>query len=138
MNKTTNAIRLIEFVFCSPLKDENDKIIPMTGIFQIDDIVGIVQEDKQFCTLSLHSGKSHKLYGTYRALTNRYIYALEKPREFYHDQLIRPSIAIYHNDFVHLEPNDAFLDEFQIKAFVQALRPELFNKFELTDNFTQP
>lgn len=127
-----NIIRVIEFVFSNPLKEEVAPQ-PLLALFKIEDIVSITQIDQHFSLLTLNTGQTYKLFGTSRSLHNRYLYALEKEGNLYYDPIIRPSSAIYHNPH-KLEGDEIFIDSFQLTAFFQATKPELLNNKIIQNN----
>ena len=81
---------LIEFVF---FHNNNYQI----GLFDINDISTIEQINKESCNLIMKDSRVYNLIGTYRALTNRFIYGLAKILNPHEDTILRPSILFFHN-----------------------------------------
>ena len=113
--------RIIEFV-AQPTKNHNI-------IISIDanEIIGMEQVETSLAKLMLSNGKDYKIVGKHRSLTNRWIYCLEKnPKsDIYHDNIIRPSIRFYNNNFDTIETDPIFLDSEQLKSFILVIKPDL-------------
>lgn len=113
--------RIIEFVVQT---SKNHHIL-----INIDasEIIGIEQTKETLATLMLSNNKTYTIVGKHRTLINRWIYCLEKnaKSEIYHDNIIRPSIRFYNNNFDTIESDPIFLDSAQLKGFISILRPEL-------------
>jgi len=113
--------RIIEFVVQT---SKNHHIL-----INIDasEIIGIEQTNETLATLMLSNNKNYTIVGKHRTLINRWIYCLEKnaKSEIYHDNIIRPSIRFYNNNFDTIESDPIFLDSAQLKGFITILRPEL-------------
>lgn len=118
-------MRLVEFVLIT----KEDKDSPYVGLFDCKDISSITQYDALHCLLLMKNGQQHMICGTLRTLTNRWIYALTKKHAHYEDDIIRPSIMIYHRPQT-MGVTSSHLDLYQLKQFVQALKPELFIKYK--------
>ncbi len=115
--------RIIEFVVQT---SKNHHIL-----INIDasEIIGIEQTKETLATLMLSNNKNYTIVGKHRTLINRWIYCLEKnaKSEIYHDNIIRPSIRFYNNNFDTIESDPIFLDSAQLKGFITILRPELLD-----------
>ncbi len=74
------------------------------------------------CKIITKSNQSYIAYGTYKTVTNRFFYALSKKNNIYEDDIIRPSIRVFHRPNT-LEPDVAFFDPLQLKAFIYGLDP---------------
>lgn len=115
--------RIIEFVVQTNLQHY---IIVSLDAHQI---IGFEQNTEDLATLMLSNGKNYQVLGKHRNLTNRWIYCLEKnaKSEIYHDNIIRPSIRFYNNNFDTIESDPIFLDSMQLKGFITVIRPDLLN-----------
>lgn len=119
-----NFARLIEFVSIF----QDDEARPYVGLYDADTIAGLIQADERHCLISFKDNKpAIKACGTYRHLSNRWLYVLEKNHkaDFYNDEIIRPSMMIYHRP-ENIGADIAFFNEYQLVQFVKSLRPELF------------
>lgn len=134
MNKNMYLPRIIEFVFTLPSIVEKSSSFFSLGLFKVDEIISITEIDKQFCLLTLSNNKEYKIYGTSRAIHNRYLYTIEKLHEFYHDPIIRPSSFIYHHP-LRLDIDNIFMDKGQLKAFFMAVDPSLLNSPAIEEKF---
>lgn len=102
------------------------------------EIIGFEQNKDEMATLMLSNGKSYSVLGKHRNLINRWIYCLEKnsKSEIYHDNIIRPSIRFYNNNFDTIESDPIFLDSFQLKGFISVIRPELLKNKEILERLS--
>lgn len=119
-----DVMRLIEYVFSL----EDDMQTPYIGLFDARDISSIIQYDKKHCKIILKDGRDYIACGNLRTLTNRWIYTLEKKHSLYHDDIIRPSVMIFHKPET-MGVDSAYFDAFQLKQFILALRPELLDTY---------
>ena len=123
-------VRLIEFA----IETEENNFSPSIIMLDCSDIVGIEQiyglKDK--CKLITKQNRTYNVYGTYRTLTNRFLYALNKRLNFHEDHIIRPSIGVIHKTEL-LEIDVSFFDITQLKAFIFGLDPN-FNVNRLSDH----
>lgn len=119
--------RIIEFVV--QVAKNHHIIISLDA----NEIIGFEQNKENLATLMLSNGKSYSVLGKHRNLINRWIYCLEKnsKSEIYHDNIIRPSIRFYNNNFDTIESDPIFLDSFQLKGFISVVRPELLENQEI-------
>ncbi len=99
------------------------------------EIIGFEQTKDELAVLMLGNGKNYHVVGKHRNLINRWIYCLEKNirSEIYHDNIIRPSIRFYNNNFDTIESDPIFLDSAQLKGFISIIRPELLNNKEIIE-----
>lgn len=99
------------------------------------EIIGFEQTKDELAVLMLGNGKNYTVVGKHRNLINRWIYCLEKNirSEIYHDNIIRPSIRFYNNNFDTIESDPIFLDSAQLKGFISIIRPELLNNKEIIE-----
>lgn len=99
------------------------------------EIIGFEQTKEDLAILMLSNGKSYNTLGRHRQLINRWIYCLEKnsKSDFYHDNIIRPSIRFYNNNFNTIESDPIFLDSTQLRGFITVIRPELLNNPEILE-----
>lgn len=117
-------MKLIEFVYY-PL----GTLVPRVILIDVSEIAGIHQDENNICWLSNKKGEQFHIVGNYRTLSNRWIYTLEKKFDFYYDDIIRPSVLVYHKP-EKMGVDNSFFDEEQLKAFCIALRPELQSNFD--------
>ena len=122
-------MRLLEFAI--ELTEHNYNII----LIDSSDISSITKIDNHTCQLLTKSNQTYKVIGTYRNLTNRFIYALSKKHHFMDDDIMRPSMLIFHRP-EHLNVDQAMFDVFQLHAFILALVPpeQLSNFYIKLDN----
>lgn len=124
--------RIIEFVV-QPTKNHH-------VIISIDaaEIVGFEQTKENLAVLMLSNGKNYNALGKHRQLINRWIYSLEKnPKsDIYHDNIIRPSIRFYNNNFDTIESDPIFLDSSQLRGFITIIRPELLTNPEILERLS--
>ncbi len=122
-------MRLLEFAI--ELTEHNYNII----LIDSSDISSITKIDNHTCQLLTKSNQTYKVIGTYRNLTNRFIYALSKKHNFMDDDIMRPSMLIFHRP-EHLNVDQAMFDAFQLHAFILALIPpdQLANFYIKLDN----
>lgn len=115
--------RIIEFVVQANLQHY------MIVSLDAHEIIGFEQNTEDLATLMLSNGKNYEVLGKHRNLINRWIYCLEKnaKTEIYHDNIIRPSIRFYNNNFDTIESDPIFLDSIQLKGFITVIRPDLLN-----------
>jgi len=122
-------LRIIEFA----IEAEFNKFSPCIIMLDCSEIVGFEQifgtNDK--CKLITKQNKIYIVYGTYRTLTNRYLYALNKKHSLHEDHTIRPTIGVIHKPEL-LEPDVSFFDKVQLKAFIFGVDPN-FNINRLPD-----
>lgn len=123
-------VRLIEFA----IETDIDKFSPAIIMLDCSDIVGFEQiyASKDRCKLITKQNKTYIVYGTYRTLTNRFLYALNKKLNFHEDSTIRPTIGVIHKPDL-LEVDVSFFDKVQLKAFIFALDPN-FNINRLSEH----
>jgi hypothetical protein len=123
-------VRLIEFAIETNINSFSPSII----LLDCSDIVGFEQiygiSDK--CRLITKQNRTYTVYGTYRTLTNRFLYALNKKLNFHEDFTIRPSIGVIHKPEL-LEIDVSFFDKIQLKAFIFGLEPN-FNINRLSEH----
>lgn len=124
--------RIIEFVV-QPSK--NHYILISIDAFEI---IGFEQTKEDIAVLMLSNGKTYNTIGKHRNLINRWIYCLEKnaKSEIYHDNIIRPSIRFYNNNFDTIESDPIFLDSAQLKGFITIIRPDLLNNKEIIERLS--
>lgn len=79
-----------------------------------------IEKNNYFCKILTRQGLEYYAFGNYKTLTNRLFYTLSKKHSFYEDDIIRPSIRVYHRN-LNLEPDAAFLDPIQLKAFIYGI-----------------
>lgn len=124
--------RIIEFV----VQATKEHII----IVSLDaaEIIGFEQIKDDVATLMLSNGKNYQVLGKHRNLINRWIYCLEKnaKSEIYHDNIIRPSIRFYNNNFDTIESDPIFLDSVQLKGFITVIRPDLLKNHEILERLS--
>jgi hypothetical protein len=121
--------KIIEFVVVSINETESGVIkIPFVSGIDVNDISRIIQHDKNHCNLITKDGTNYIICGTYRTLSNRWIYTLEKTSRLYDDEIIRPSIKIFH-DPDSLGVDSVHFDSYQLLQFMDALRPEIVEKY---------
>jgi hypothetical protein len=122
-------MRIIEFA----IETNEANFSPCVILLDCEEIVGFEQVSgvKDKCKMITKQGKTYTTYGTYRTLTNRFIYALNKKHNLHEDTTIRPSIKVFHRPEL-LEPDVSFFDNTQLKAFIFGLDPE-FNVDRLPD-----
>lgn len=123
------TMRIIEFA----IETEENNFSPCVILLDCEEIVGFEQIKgiKDRCKLITKQGRIYTAYGTYRTLTNRFLYALNKKHNFHEDTTIRPSIKVFHRPEL-LEPDVSFFDIIQLKAFIFGLEPD-FNLNKLPD-----
>lgn len=102
------------------------------------EIIGFEQIKDNMATLMLSNGKNYQVLGKHRNLINRWIYCLEKnaKSEIYHDNIIRPSIRFYNNNFDTIESDPIFLDSTQLKGFITVIRPDLLKNEEILERLS--
>lgn len=122
-----NKKRIIEFAV--EVNKKHHVLISLDA----SEIIGFEQKKEDIATLMLSNGNHYSVVGKHRNLINRWIYCLEKnPKtDIYHDNIIRPSIRFYNNNFDIIESDPIFLDSFQLKGFILAINPELLNNQEI-------
>lgn len=93
------------------------------------EIIGFEQTKEALAILMLSNGKNYNVVGKHRNLINRWIYCLEKNSltEILHDNIIRPSIRFYNNNYDTIETDPVFLDTEQLKGFILVMNPNLLN-----------
>ena len=113
MNEPT---RLLEFVFIN----ENTKF-PYISTVDVKEIGSVSQgQDECHCVIKFKDSSEKIVCGTYRAILNRYLYCLNKRRDFYEDEVLIPSRhLIYGNDKV--EVDNIHFDEYQLEQLKTAL-----------------
>lgn len=124
--------RIIEFIV-QPIKNHHILISVDAA-----EIIGFEQTKDNLATLMLSNGKTYNTLGTHRTLINRWIYCLEKnsKSEIYHDNIIRPSIRFYNNNFDTIESDPIFLDSTQLKGFITVIRPDLLKNPEILEKLS--
>ena len=106
-------IKLIEFA----LKKNTTYLV---SLIDCSEISTILQFNKTSCHLVMKDKRVYVVPGSYRTLSNRFLYALEAKLDPYQDSIIRPSVMFFHK--IHLaEPDSVFFDIEQLKAFSKAL-----------------
>jgi len=86
------------------------------------------------CKLITKQKNEYIVYGTYKTVTNRFFYAITKKYNFYDDDIMRPSIRVFHRPNL-LEVDVSFFDKIQLKAFIYGLVPD-FN-LDLLPEYTK-
>lgn len=90
-------------------------------LIDIEDISIFKQIPKEdMVTLITKNNQTFEIVGTYKTITNRYFYTISKKVNIIDDDIIRPSIRVFHKKEL-LEPDVSFLDEKQLNAFIKAL-----------------
>lgn len=99
------------------------------------EIIGFEQTKEDLALLMLSNNKTYNVLGKHRNLINRWIYCLEKnaKSEIYHDNIIRPSIRFYNNNFDTIESDPIFLDAAQLRGFITIIRPDLLKNKEILE-----
>lgn len=122
-------MRIIEFA----VETNETDFSPCVILLDCAEIVGFEQIPgvKDKCNLLTKQGRTYKTYGTYRTLTNRFLYALNKKHNLHEDNTIRPSIRVFHRPEL-LEPDISFFDKTQLKAFIFGVDPD-FNVDKLPE-----
>lgn len=111
-------MKIIEFV-----AEKNSKFFsPYVILIDCSDISCFeqIEKDDNRCKLITKNKISYILYGSYKTITNRYFYALSKKYNLYEDDIIRPSIKVFHRPNL-LEIDTAFFDSIQLKGFIFGL-----------------
>lgn len=109
-------MKLIEFVIYD-LDKKNENIL----LINIEDICSFEQTDNQnIVKLRTKTNNTFNLIGNYKTLTNRYFYTISKKTNLYEDDIIRPSIRIYHRNEL-IDCDSSFIDAKQMEAFIVAL-----------------
>lgn len=121
--------RIIEFVV------QVSKNHHMLVSVDASDIVGFEQTKEEQAVLMLGNGRTYNVLGKHRNLINRWIYCLEKNvrSDIYHDNIIRPSIRFYNNNFDTIESDPIFLDSAQLRGFISVIRPELLQNKDIIE-----
>lgn len=124
--------RIIEFIV-QPSKNHHILIS-----VDASEIIGFEQTKEDLATLMLSNGKTYNTLGKHRTLINRWIYCLEKnsKSEIYHDNIIRPSIRFYNNNYDTIESDPIFLDSTQLKGFIKVIRPDLLKNPEILERLS--
>lgn len=114
--------RLIEFAVY--LDDTQNAVLTL----DVEEISFILQYDNSKCQLMLKNGRHYLAFGTHRTLTNRWVYCLEKKREFLQDDVIRPSLLVYHRP-ENISIDNIYYDLLQMQVFAQCLRPDILTQY---------
>jgi hypothetical protein len=126
-------LRLLEFVCVYPEKTEH----PLIGLYDAETICNISSHDNNHCWISFKNNDKKLVCGTYRTLTNRWIYSLEKKNLSYQDDILRPSVMITHNPDT-MSINSSYCDSYQLKQFILAINPQILSKYQyLFDEYDQ-
>ncbi len=116
-------MKFIEFAITKDIKSFSPAIL----ILECSDISSIQQtENKDLCKITTKQSFEYYAFGNYKTLTNRLFYTLSKKHSFYEDDIIRPSIRVLHRN-ASLEPDAAFLDPIQLKAFIYGINENFPN-----------
>ncbi len=113
-------LRIVEFA----VESDPNKFSPCIIMLDCSEIVGFEQifGSNEKCKLTTKQNKTYTVYGTYRTLTNRFLYAINKKHSLHEDHTIRPTISVIHKPEL-LEPDVSFFDKIQLKAFIFGLDP---------------
>ncbi len=108
-------MRLLEFCITNKVNSyDNISVKLVDG----NDISSIEQtKNENFCKIIEKNGYHYFAVGKYRTLTNRLIYALSKNKNFFHDNIMRPTGYIYHQ-IESLQIDQAHHDAHQMAAFL--------------------
>ncbi len=110
-------MKFIEFAVTSDIKSFSPSIL----MVECSDISSIQKtENENICKIITKQGSEYYAFGLYKTLTNRFFYTLSKKHSFYEDDIIRPSLRVFHRNS-NLEPDVAFLDPIQLKAFIYGI-----------------
>lgn len=95
-------------------------------LLDIEDISGFeqIRGEKSKCLLVKKNGEKFVSYGNYRTLTNRFFYALSKKHNIHEDEIMRPSIKVFHR-LSNFECDSIHFDPLQVKAFIFAIDSEI-------------
>lgn len=110
-------MKLIEFA-THDFNEENNHSVILLNIEEIQSFKKTL--DTHVTEVNLIGGQKNYLAGNYKTITNRYFYTLTKKHNLYEDDIIRPSIRVFHKNEL-LEPDISFLDSYQLKAFIAGL-----------------
>lgn len=113
-------MKLIEFA----INTNENTFSPSILLIDCNDISSFSQipNRNDICFLHTKQNQSYRVYGTFKTLTNRFFYTLSKKNNIYEDEVIRPSIRVFHR-IQSLEPDVAFMDPLQLKAFIFGIDP---------------
>jgi hypothetical protein len=116
----------------------NGSNLPYLGLYDAEKIIEIRQKDDKHCFIIFESDRTLIACGTYRHLTNRWLYTLEKKEqssysEFYKDSIIRPSTMVFHNP-QEIEEDMVFFSKYELVQLVKALKPELLEQLDKLNN----
>ncbi len=110
-------MKFIEFAITSDI----NSFSPAVLMLECSEICSIQKtEHKNLCKIVTKQGNEYYAFGLYKTLTNRLFYTLSKKHNLYEDDIIRPSIRVIHRNS-SLEPDSAFLDPIQLKAFIYGI-----------------
>ncbi len=108
-------MRLIEFCISEKINQYHALSIK---IVDANDISGIEQtKSDHFCKIKEKNGTTYFALGQYRTLSNRWIYALSKNKNFFHDNIMKPTGYIYH-DGAAIQIDKAHHDKYQMTGFI--------------------
>lgn len=124
MNRTKHLFEIVTI--------NHDDNIPYLGLYDAENIIEIRQKDEKHCFIIFESDRTLVACGTYRNLTNRWLYALDKRQQgghsdFYKDHIIRPSTMVFHNP-QEIQEDMVFFSKYELTQIVKALKPELLEK----------
>lgn len=108
--------KIIEFVY-----QNKNSLVYQPHLLSIDvsDISFVQQINQYNCEIYTKNNQSFCVFGSYRVITNRISYTLEKEIKIFEDIIIRPSISLQYK-LTKLEVSDILLDPAQAKAFIDA------------------
>ncbi len=117
-------MKFIEFAITSDINTFSPKIL----LLECSEICSVQKtENENLCKIVTKQGLEYYAVGLYKTLTNRLFYALSKKHNLYEDDIIRPSIRVIHRNS-SLEPDSAFLDPIQLKAFIYGINENFPNE----------
>lgn len=108
-------LKFIEYACCQNINDIKPNII----LIDVKDIKSFMMTSNRNIVILKTSSECFNLIGTYRTITNRFYYALNKKINSQEDDTIRPSIRVLHKPHL-LETDISYIDEAQLKAFIEA------------------
>lgn len=110
-------MKLIEFATHDFSEENNHSVI----LINIDEIQSFKKTlDRKVTEMNLIGGQKIYLSGNYKTITNRYFYTLTKKHNLYEDDIIRPSIRVFHKNEL-LEADVSFFDNYQLNSFILGL-----------------
>lgn len=111
--------RIIEFV---TIKQN----LPFIVLVDANEIISLEKVSKEDYRLKVKNNEDYMLKGTYRTLSNRWIYALEKKNDLYNDIIMRPSILFFHHRNL-IAVDSVYFDQIQLSYFEKCLIEDLEN-----------